>query len=114
MIKFSLSFSLLFLLAIPSVVAHGNEDGMGSGHMDSNINSDTMMYMNNDGFESYTDHMKINGEIQINDSVKLIISAQPSEEMNVMMNDHMGSDSEVMMYSNMMTISMTKLVNSPN
>lgn len=106
MIKFSLSFSIVFLLAISSVVAHGDEDSMGSGHMD----SDTMMDMNNDGFESYTDHMKIDGEILITDSVKLVISAQPTEEMNEMMNDHMGSESEMMKYSNMMTISMTKLV----
>lgn len=105
-LNFSLSVSLLFLLAVSTVSAHGDEDTTGSDNMD----SDNMMNMNYDGFEAYSDHMRIEGEIQITDSVKFTISAQPTEEMNDMMNDHMGSSSDMMMYSNMMTISLTKLI----
>ncbi|MHA2031894.1 MAG: hypothetical protein ACW99A_01625 [Candidatus Kariarchaeaceae archaeon] len=104
--QISLSISLLFLLTASLGAAHGDEDGMGSGHMD----SDAMMNMDHDGFQGYSDHMKIEGEIQVNDSIKLTISAEPSEEMHDMMNDHMGSQSNMMMYSNVMTISLTKLV----
>ncbi|MCE7736384.1 MAG: hypothetical protein GPJ54_16005 [Candidatus Heimdallarchaeota archaeon] len=105
-ISISLSVSLLFLLAVSSVSAHGDEDSTGPD----NIVSDNMMNMDHNGFEGYSDHMRIDGEIQITDSVKLTISVQPTEEMNDMMNDHMGSSSDMMMYSNMMTISLTKLV----
>ncbi|MFV2016246.1 MAG: hypothetical protein ACC656_12505, partial [Candidatus Heimdallarchaeota archaeon] len=103
---FILSVSLLFLLSVSLGTAHGNEDGNGSGHM----NSDTVMKMDHDGFEGYSKHMKINGTIVVTDSVKLTISAEPTEEMRARMNDHMSSQSGMMAYSNMMTISITKLV----
>ena len=118
---FILSVSVFLLLTSPLASAHGgsdpednNQGGMGD-HMGDHMDNRKLNSMNvhHNGFEGFSDHMLIKGNISISNAITLTISVLPSDEMQEMMSDrHMGQGNsmDMMNYNNTISLSLTKLV----
>jgi hypothetical protein len=117
---FLLIGSVALLLTASFVSAHGTDDEdtdrpMGDHMGDHMADTKYGMQMGHSGFEGYSEHMSIIGNLTLDDSISLSLSIMPSEEMQEMMKDgHMGMGSghsnNIMEYTNTMSISLTKLV----
>ncbi|MHA2092942.1 MAG: hypothetical protein ACW98K_19015 [Candidatus Kariarchaeaceae archaeon] len=117
---FVLIGTVALLLTASFVSAHGNDDEgtdrpMGDHMGDHMGDTNYGMQMGDSGFEGYSEHMSIIGNLTLDDSISLTVSIMPSAEMQEMMEDgHMGMGSghsnNMMDYTNTMSISLTKLV----
>ncbi|MHA2250798.1 MAG: hypothetical protein ACXAD7_10560 [Candidatus Kariarchaeaceae archaeon] len=123
---FVLIVSVGILLTVSFTNAHGGDEtatenpgdnhmsGDMGGHMGGDMDGNHMV-TDHTGFESNSDHMEINGNVALENSITISVSTIPSAEMQEMMRDgHMdmwGRKSiDMMDYTNTMSVSLSSLV----